>query len=48
MNERDHNQHHRNTIIREYYEQLYANKLDTLEEMGTSLEADKLEKLKQE
>jgi len=34
--------------IREYYEKLYANKLDTLEEMDKFLEAYNLPKLKQE
>ena len=36
------------TIIREYYEKLYANKLDSLEEMGNFLETYKLPKLKQD
>ena len=36
------------TIIREYYEQLYANKLGNLEEMDKFLETYKPPKLKQE
>ena len=36
------------TIIREYYEKLYANKLGNLEEMDTFLQTYKLPKLKQE
>ena len=36
------------TIIRTYYEQLYANKLDNLEEMDAFLETYKSPKLNQE
>ena len=36
------------TIVREYYEQLYANKLGSLEELDKFLETYKLPKLKQE
>ena len=36
------------TIIRTYYEQLYASKLDNLEEMGAFLEMYQLPKLNQE
>ena len=36
------------TIIREYYEQLYTNKMDNLEEMDKFLETYTLPKLKQE
>ena len=36
------------TIIREYYEKLYANTLGNLEEMDKFLETRKLPKLKQE
>jgi len=39
-------QHYRNTVIREYYEKLYANKLDNLEEMDKFLETHKLPKLR--
>ena len=35
-------------IMREYYEQLYANKMGHLEEMDKFLETYKLPKLKQE
>ena len=36
------------TLVREYYEKLYANKSDNLEEMDKFLETNKLPKLKQE
>ena len=36
------------TIIREYYEQLYTNKMGNLEEMDKFLETYTLPKLKQE
>ena len=36
------------TILRTYYEQLYASKLDNLEEMDALLETYKLPKLNQE
>ena len=36
------------TILKSYYEQLYANKLGNLEEMDTFLESHKLPKLEQE
>ena len=35
-------------IIREYYEKLYAKKLDNLEEMGKFLDTHTIPKLKQE
>ena len=35
------------TIMRDYYEQLYANKMDNLEEMDKFLEQDNLPKLNQ-
>ena len=35
-------------VIREYYDKLYANKLDNLEEMGKFLSTHTLPKLKQE
>ena len=35
-------------IVRDYYQQLYANKTDNLEEMDEFLEKDKLLKLNQE
>ena len=37
-----------NQIVREYYEQLYANTLDYLDKMGKFLERHKLSKLVQE
>ena len=36
------------TIIRDYYEQLYGNKIDNLEEMGRFLEKFNLPRLNQE
>ena len=44
----DLNQHHRSTIITEYYEKLYAIKLSNMEEMDKFLETHKPPKLKQE
>ena len=44
---RDHNQHQKNkTIIREYYERLYVNKLEDLQVMDKSLEMRRRAKLK--
>ena len=37
-----------NWIVREYYEQLYTNKLDNLDEVDKFLERHKLPKLTQE
>ena len=49
MREERSNQHQKNkTIIREYYERLYANILGDLEEMDKCLEMCKRAKLKQE
>ena len=49
MREERSNQHQKNkTIIREYYERLYANKLGDQEELERSLEMCKQSKLKQE
>ena len=46
---RDHNRQHRNTkIIRDYYQQLYANKMDNVEEMDKFLEKNNFPKLNQE
>ena len=42
------NLYHRNIIIWEYYEQLYANKLNNLEERETVLETFNLPRLNQE
>ena len=43
-----HNQSLRNTVIREYYENLYANKLDNLEGVDKFLDTYTLSRLKQE
>ena len=40
-------QHHRNRMIRNYYEQLYVNKMDNLKEMKKKLEMYTLPRLKQ-
>ena len=48
---RNHNRYHKNTkkkTIREYYEQLYANKFDNLKEMDNFLETYSPPKLNQE
>ena len=46
---KNHNGPHRNTkIIREYYENLYANKLENLEEMDNFLEKYHLPRLTKE
>jgi len=45
---RNNNQHYRNTVVREYYKNLYANKLDNLEKMDKLLQTYNLPKLKQE
>ena len=46
----NHNRQHRNhkRIIRDYYQQLYANKIDNLEEMDKFLEKYNFLKLNQE
>ena len=47
--EKSYNRQHRNRrIIRDYHEQLYANKMDNLEEMDKFLENFKLQRLNQE
>ena len=47
---RRNNKYHSNskTIISKYYEQLYANKMDNLEEMDKFLETHSLPRLSQE
>ena len=45
---RSYNQYYRNTILREYYEQLYANKLNELKEITKFLEAYNRPRLNQE
>ena len=45
--QRDHNTEMQR-IIRDYYQQLYANKMDNLEEMDKSLEKYSFPKLNQE
>lgn len=47
-NKRSYNQYHRNTILREYYKQLYANKLNDLKELTKFLGAYNLPRLDQE
>ena len=50
LKRRNHDRYHRNTkkVMREYYEQLYAKKLDNLGERYKFLETYSLEKLSQE
>ena len=49
MKGRSYNGHCRNTsIIKDYYKQLYANKMDNLEEMDKFLERFSLPRLNQE